>query len=669
MKVSYDWLCHYCRPLPPPSEVSELFTRLGLEVDAVTELGGDTVFDLEITANRPDLLSMIGVARDVAAATGAELNVPTAKLPPTGAESVGELTRVSLDAHDLCIRYTARLVRGVTVGPSPSWLADRLEGLGLRPVNNIVDITNFVLMECGQPLHAFDFDKLDGGRIVVRRARPGETLTVIDGTEHELTEEMLVIADEQRPTAVAGVMGGLATEIGDRTTNVLLESARFLPAGIRRTSRALGLSSDSSYRFERGIDPAVVGWGSARAAQMIVELAGGELAEGMIDVGQPPEEPVEVRLRPERASRLIGVDIPADRQRAMLAALGCEPIGEQKDAIVFRVPPSRPDLSREVDLIEEVARLHGYDKVPQETTMPVRAVPDQPFDVLARRVRDLATSMGYNEARTSSFAASDAAERFDHWSSKPNILRNPVSQDEPALRTSLLPGLLAAKRTNLHRGVPEVALFELSRVYGRSGDGPGERTCLAFLDDDGFAALRGTLDVLFEHLGLADRVHYHEYGDANFAEGASAKLTLDGRTLGLAGETTADSTAMLDLKRPTVVAELDFDVLLEVAEPVRRYQPLAKFPPVKRDFCVVVDESVTWAQLEECVRKQVGPMAEQMGFLSVYRGDQIGRDEKAVAFSLTFRAEDRTLTGGEVDQAASKAIQALEEKYDARLRQ
>ncbi|MFO7900752.1 MAG: phenylalanine--tRNA ligase subunit beta, partial [Planctomycetota bacterium] len=446
------------------------------------------------------------------------------------------------------------------------------------------------------------------------------------------------------------------------------ESAWFLPAGIRRTSRALGLASDSSYRFERGIDPAGVDWGSERAAAMIVEIAGGELADGVIDVGRPPGEPAVVRLRPDRVSHVIGVDIPADRQRAMLEALGLEPVDEEDDAVTYRVPSWRPDVTREIDLIEEVARLYGYDQVPKETKMRVRAVPEQPFDLLARMVRDLASSMGYNEARTSSFSATEPARQFRHWSPEPNVLRNPVSQDEPALRTSLLPGLLAAKRTNLHKGTPAVALFELSRIYERTADGPGERTCLAFLDDDGFESLRGALDVLFEHLGLAGRVHYAEYGDANLAAGASAELTLDGRRLGLAGRITTEAASRLGLKDAPVVAELDFDALLEAAELGRRYRPVAKFPPVKRDFSVVVDESVTWHQLEECVREQVGPLVEGMEFLSVYRGEQIGGNRKAVAFSLTFRAEDRTLTGDEVDEAASNAIRALADRYDAELR-
>ncbi|MFW6107591.1 MAG: phenylalanine--tRNA ligase subunit beta [bacterium] len=668
MKVSYDWLQQYCRVGVAPAELARMMPGLGLEVEAVTEPGADTVFELEITANRSDLLSMIGVARELAAATGTELDVPEVGLPEPGAESIDDLTSVDLQAPDLCLRYTARLVRGVTIGPSPSWLADRLERLGLRPVNNVVDITNFVLMECGQPLHAFDFGRLAEGRIVVRRADPGETLTVIDGTEHELTDEMLVIADADRPTAVAGVMGGLETEIGDDTTDILLESAWFLPAGIRRTSRALGLASDSSYRFERGIDPAGVDWGSERAAAMIVEIAGGTLADGVIDVGRPPGQPAVVRLRPDRASRVIGVDIPADRQRAMLETLGFESAEDHDDAIAFRVPLCRPDVTREIDLIEEVARLYGYDKVPKETKMRVRAVPEQPVDLLARKVRDLAASMGYNEARTSSFSSTALAGQFRHWSPEPNVLRNPVSQDEPALRTSLLPGLLGAKRTNLHKGTPAVALFELSRIYERRADGPGERTCLAFLDDDGFESLRGALDVLFEHLGLAGRVHYAPYGDANLAAGASAKLTLAGRTLGLAGRITREAAAGLDLKETPVVAELDFDALLEAAELERRYRPVAKFPPVKRDFSLVVGESVTWHQLEECVRGQVGPLVETMEFLSVYRGDQIGGDRKAVAFSLTFRAEDRTLTGDEVDKAASDAIQALADRYGAELR-
>ncbi len=667
MNVSCEWLREYCDFALSPEELAAALPELGLEVDSVESVGADTALELEITANRPDLLSMIGVAREIAALTGLPLRIPDVALECAG-DDVAVLTSVELAAPDLCPRYTARLVTGITVGPSPAWLARRLEAVGLRPVNNIVDITNFVLMECGQPLHAFDFDRLRGGRIVVRRAKPGEPVTVIDGSVHKLTNEMLVIADAEAPTAVAGVMGGLETEISDATTNVLLESAAFLSTNIRRTSAALGLSSDSSYRFERSIDPRGVDWGSERAAALIAELAGGSVCRGMIDVGRGPEPERTISLRPARASAVLGVDIPAEQQAALLEPLGFEVVAETADALDVRVPSFRQEVRREIDVISEVARAHGYSNVPQETHMPVRAVPGQKIDVVSDRVRGLCVGLGYNEACTSSFIAAGVAERFQHWSPGVHLIRNPVSREEPALRTSLIPQLLAAKRTHLNKGVSGSALFEISRVYEVGSDGPSERTCLTLLDDDGFGSVRGALDEVLARLGLAGEVSYAEYADANLAAGQSARLTLGDRPFGFAGVITGDLAAVFDLRTTPAVAELDFDVLVELAEPVRRHQPLPRFPAVRRDLCVVVDEGVPWADVCARAGEAAGELAESVAFLSEYRGEQIERGKKALAFTVTYRAGDRTLTGEEADGAMAAVAGAMQAEFGATVR-
>jgi phenylalanyl-tRNA synthetase beta chain len=667
MNVSYNWLREYCDLKQSPDELTKLLPELGIEVESIDTVGGDTVFECEITANRPDLLSMIGVAREVAAGVGAPLTVPDVKLDCQG-DDVAGLTRVELECPDLCLRYTARLIRGVTIGTSPDWLLQRLEAVGLRPVNNIVDITNFVLMECGQPLHAFDFDKLRGGRIVVRAARPGEKITVIDGTEHKLDASMCVIADAEVPTAVAGVMGGLDTEIGDATTNVLLESAEFLPANIRRTSRALGLASDSSYRFERGVDPQGIDWGSERAAVLIAEIAGGTVESGVIDVGRPAPQPAVVQLRPDRARMLIGADIADDEQCAMLERLGFSVVAKREGEMDVRVPTSRAEVHREVDLIEEITRAYGYSKVPEKTQIPVRAVPAQKFDIVSRKVRELCAGMGYHEARTSSFIAPAVTARFTHWSENVNLLRNAMSAEEPALRTSLIPALLGVKRTNANRGAAEVALFELTRVYGVADGKPGERTCLTLLDDSGFPAVRGALDRIFGQLNVADRVVFSSRDDANFAAGRGASIMLDGQLLGVLGEIGGDLAASFDLKSCPVVAELDFNLLLDSADLSRQYQPLPKFPAVHRDLCVVVDRGVAWQDIAGSVRADGPPLTEAIEFLSVYEGEKVASGKKAVAFAITYRADDRTLTGEEADAAVRQVVDALGSKFGAKLR-
>jgi len=667
MKVSCDWLRQYCDTKLTGEEIAHMLPDLGLEVESVREAGGDAVLELEITANRPDLLSVIGVAREVAAATGCELGIPGPGLECAGGD-IAPLTSVELAAPDLCIRYTARLVTGVKVGPSPAWLAERLESVGLRPVNNVVDITNFVLMECGQPLHAFDFDKLRGRRVVVRRAKPGEEITVIDGGVHKLTGEMLVIADAEVPAAVAGVMGGAATEISGSTTNVLLESAVFLPASVRRTSRALGLASDSSALFERGVDPRCVDWGAERAAAMMADLAGGKVAKGVIDVGQAPPKERVVTLRIKRTNMLLGVAIPAERQRHLLAGLGFEVVAERPGELDLAVPTFRQEVTREVDLIEEVARAHGYADIPQVTNMRVRAIPVQKVDSVSAEVRELCVGLGYIEARTPSFTATALAERCRHWSDRVNVIRNPVNREEPALRTSLVPALLRVKQTNLNKGTPRSPLFELSRIYGASSGTPAERTCLGLLDDRGFASLRGALDAVFDRLGVSHPVEYAEYEDRNFAPGRSAKLTLDGTLLGLAGEATRELAGLFDLKEAPAVAEVDFDRLVEAAAPARRYEPLPRFPAVRRDLCVVVDEAVKWAAIRGRAAEAAGELGESVTFLSEYRGDQIEPGRKALAFSVTCRAGDRTLTGEEADGVMAGVAETMRREFAAELR-
>ncbi len=667
MNLSYDWLREYCDLKQSPEDLAKLLPELGIEVESVRTVGRDTVFECEVTANRPDLLSIIGMAREIGAATGTRLKLPRLCIECRGQDVAG-LTRVDLRCQELCLRYTARLVRGVKVGPSPDWLKTRLEAVGLRPVNNIVDITNFVLMECGQPLHAFDFDRLREGRIVVRTAAPGEKITLIDGTEHELNASMCVIADAEVPTAVAGVMGGLETEIRETTTNVLLESAEFLPANIRRTSKALGLSSDSSYRFERGVDPQGVDWASERAAQLMVELAGGTVEHGVIDVGRPAPEPAVVRFRPQRARQVIGADISDSLQGEMLERLGFSVAARRDDEVDVRVPTSRSEVQREIDLIEEIARAYGYSRVPQETRMAVRAVLNQKVDLVSRKVREWCAGMGYHETRTSSFMACDVAARFTHWTDGVNTLRNAVSAQERALRTSLIPSLLNVKQTNANRGTAEVMLFELTRAYGVAEGKPNERTCLALLDDGGFAALRGALDLLFTHLGVAGRITFARSDEAIFAPGRAAIVRLDDRVLGVLGEVSQSIAALFDLKSCPTVAELDFDLLLEAADLTRSHRPLPRFPAVRRDLCVIVDQDTPWQELARCAQADGSPLTEAVEFLSVYEGDKVANGKKAVAFAVTYRADDRTLTGAEVDVAVGEVLARLKARFGAELR-
>ena len=450
-------------------------TQVGIKLTEA--LGGsDTLFDIEVTPNRPDWLSVIGIAREVSALTGNPLKTQAGTpVPPTikeGTESTEKLTSVKLDAPELCPRYTARVIRGVKIGPSPAWLKRTLEKVGMRSINNVVDVTNYVMLECGQPLHAFDYNLLGEHRIVVRRATNGERFVAIDDSQHELSSEMLVIADAKRAVALAGVMGGKDSEINAGTTDVLLESAYFSPPNVRKTSKKLGLSSESSYRFERGADIDGVIWASNRASQLIQETAGGQIARGIIDAIAKPVAKWKVRCRYSQVNRLLGIDVPPDTVKKIFAGLGLkveEGRGEREECEV-EIPTFRVDLEREADLIEEVCRVHGVEKVPARM-QPVTATVsefDAKWDALSR-IRQKLTALGFHEAQNQTMVAEDEPGRSQKGA--PTILRlqNPLNADQQALRSALVPGLLANLRTNVSRHQFDVRLFEIGRVFASDG--------------------------------------------------------------------------------------------------------------------------------------------------------------------------------------------------------
>ena len=508
MATSLNWLNSYLDRPTDANEAEDVLTDVGFPFDGADELDdGDWQLDVEVTSNRPDCLCHAGLARELAARTGRTFTAPPLDLPDATGPAVDTQTSVTIepDAADLCTLYTARVIRGVSIGPSPDWLTQRIEAIGLRPVNNVVDITNFVLHEMGQPLHAFDMNLLAERRIVVRRANDGEDFTAIDGTKHKLRNDMLVIADAERPVAIAGIMGGLDSEVGDATTDILLESARFDPLSTRTTSRALKLSSDSSHRFERGVDPHGVDAASRRAAALIVELAGGELAEGVVVAGGTPPATTLVSLRPERCRKLMGVDMPVEHMVEHLAALGLQPDWEpEADQITCTVPSHRAaDLTREIDLIEEIARMHGYDHIGFEPKMQITARRPQ-VEVLARNeIGRALVAHGYHETITFSFASPKHAEPFRaDW--EPVRVDEEKKKAEPELRPSLLPSLLECRKSNQDAGNQGVRLFEVAQVFGNTDAGYVDPARLGLLADcaggsvdaksDALRGLRGTLE-------------------------------------------------------------------------------------------------------------------------------------------------------------------------------
>ncbi len=677
MKVTYSWLKEYCPFDLTVEALEDRITETGLEVETREPLGDDWLLDVKVTANRSDLLSLIGVAREIAAATGAPLKAPSVEFCES-AQKAHSLTSVRVNDTALCPRYTARVIQGVKVGPSPAWLVKRIESLGLRSINNIVDVTNFVMLECGQPLHAFDFDLLRGRRIVVRRAAAGERLTAIDGSKHDLNPDILVIADESRPVAVAGVMGGLETEVGAVTKNVLLESALFNQVSIRRTSRRLGLASDSSYRFERGVDPVGVEWASRRAARLIQEAAGGQIAAGVIDASVVDLAPKSVAMRFARLSGLLGMDVPADAAVRILQSLGFEVRERDAVRVVVAVPGFRQaDVYREADLIEEVGRLHGYDNLPNRTTMKVAVAPRSKTEIVRGVTRDLLLGAGYSEAVTISLLAEKASALVSPWTeAAPMRVQNPMVKGLDLLRRSLIPGLLEIKQINQRHGVgraPDVgrvAFFDLANVYlpVAGQEIPRHQQCLAILEEEGFGRLKGAVEMLLDRLGLAAACEFAAGGPPVFAAEERCTVMLSGKPLGFLGRLAAEAAAAYDLRTPPFLAELDFDLLAGEASLDKRFRRLPAFPAVVRDLAVVVPENVTWNAVRQCVRQAGAELLAGIQFFDVYRGKQILEGRKSLAFSLTFQSPARTLTSKEVDDVQSAIVAALAQTLGAELR-
>jgi phenylalanyl-tRNA synthetase beta chain len=590
---------------------------------------GDTIFDIEVTPNRPDWLSVIGIAREVAALTGNPL-----KLPEVSFAESGEIeASVRVDAPELCPRYTARLIRGVKIGPSPAWLKQALEKVGLRSINNVVDVTNYVLMECGHPLHAFDYNLLRGHQIVVRRAENGERYEAIDDSKHELTSEMLVIADAERTVALAGIMGGKNSEINDGTTDVLLEAAYFNPPNIRWTSKRLGLASDSSYRFERGTDIEGLVFASNRAAALIQQLAGGQIACGMIDALAKPIERRRVTCRYAQVNRLLGVEAPTATVKRIFVGLGLSVTKEDAEASEVEVPTFRVDLEREADLIEEVCRIYGVEKIPSAMLPSTAQVSE--FDAewdARRRVRETLNALGFHEALNQTMVADGVAK-----------LRNPLSSDMTALRSSLVPGLLNNLRTNVSRHQFDVRLFEIGRVFASDGT---ESLKLALV----MTGRRTAGD--WER---TEKVDCFDLKGALEELGATAEIR----------EIPAAQARKMDLRDAVFVAELD---LPAASRAEKQFRELPKFPSVVRDMAMVVPEEVRHADVMAAIEKCRSKDLESVQLFDIFRGGQIPAGKKSMAYSLTFRA-DRNLTDAEVNAAHEQMKRQLQQRLPCEIRE
>lgn len=676
--------------------------------------GSDVVFDLEVTPNRPDLNSVAGIAREIAAVTGNKLRLPdvnSAGTHPTASQTsrkangdavervpASDLVAVRIEDAEHCPRYTARVVQGVKIGPSPDWLRSALEKVGIRSINNVVDVTNFVMLEIGQPLHAFDYHLIAKGAdgkpaIVIRRAQDGELFTTLDEQKRTLTSDMLLIADEQKGIALAGVMGGANTEINDQTVDVLIESAYFSPANIRRTSKQLGLRSESSYRFERGADVGICDWASQRAVQLILETAGGQLAEGVVDAYPKPVEPKRVTLRHRKVNELLGITLQPEEMEFYLGQLGLKalnrkarPVGEDgpMEPTTFQIPTWRVDLKREADLIEEIERLHGLDKVP--ATPPRGALGTNAFDGIHDQIaeaRRILSGLGLNEAQGQTLIAK--SEIRTSLDDEIVALANPLSSDMDVLRPSLLPGLIHSLRHNVTRKNYDVALFEVGRVFTMAKGAAreerrvalaitGQRQAAFWSGDEreakfDAADLKGFVEELLEQFGVRGFTFTRRTGSTALLL-ESATIALGGKLpLGELGQLSPLLAKKYDLRDAVFLAELNLDQLIARRNPAKSFKPLPQFPSIRRDVAMLVPETTTHDAVLAAVRQAKPANLENVQLFDVFRGKHVPEGQKSLAYAFTYRAADKTLTDGEANAAHTKVVEAFRVQLQANVRE
>ena len=687
MLISYNWLRELTDTKLDPQEVRERLTNVGLAVDAVEERAGDFVLDVEVPSNRGDCLSHVGIARELAVIEKSQVSSFKFQVPkPEGKAS--DFASVEISDPDLSPRYAARVVRGVKIAPSPEWLTNRLETIGQRPINNVADITNYVLHELGQPLHAFDLAKLGESRIVVRRATSGETLKTLDGIERKLDAEMLVIADASRSVAVAGVMGGEESEIANTTRDVLIESAYFDPASVRRTARLLGLHTEASHRFERGVDPEGVLRAQERCIALISEIAGGVATEDAVDVYPSPLPARAVELRPERIQTITGLQVETAEMLRILTALGFKLRENNPAKLAFAIPSWRHDVAIEEDLVEEVARHTGYDKI--GTGLPPASLAGEyhSSETRKRALRQAMSGRGFDEAISLSFTELTEdfalipgfAERGPEGSV---TLANPIIEGASRMRQTLLPGLLNSIRHNLNHGIRNVCLFETGRVFAVSSPGelPLEREAFALVATGGameadraevscevdFFDLKGALESAMEAMNLP-ALDFEMAAVKHLRPGQSAAISAVGTRVGSIGRLAETVAAAHKFRQPVFVAEVDLTALLEIKERPVLYSPLPRFPSIVRDVSLLVERKVTLADLLRAVRDQKVEQCVGAKFVGAYEGEGIPESKRSVTLRIEYRASDRTLRDEEVDEMHSSLLLALRLQFAAELR-
>ena len=695
MKVVYNWLKEFVEVKASPEDLRARLSLVGIAVDSIDETVAGPVLDAEITANRPDCLGHLGIAREVAAI----YRVPLKPLHPNLkeiTEKAAGATRVKIEAPELCGRFTARVIRGVKVQPSTDWLRQRLEAIGEKSINNVVDVTNYVMFELGHPLHAFDFDKLAEHQLVVRRAQPGEKIKTLDGGEHKLTKDMCVIADAQRAVSIGGIMGGANSEISLSTKDILIECAWFDPISIRRSAKALGLRTEASYRFERGADPEMTELASRRAAELIQQVAGGEILAGVVDIYPHREPEKKIELSRKELLRVMGADIPDRDIEQILSALGFHPVRVDSNrgsdgsiAAVWecRAVSWRQDVTRSIDLIEEVARHYGYDKFPPRLPPAKIAAHRLPHAEAQDRLRERIVALGYQEIVEIPIVDTKRDELFRSGGLEPALIGNPLAEDAAVMRSSGTVSMLRAIEWNLNHGQRNLRLFEIGKTYElRNGEpvetpvltlgitgSAREKTIYEGARDFEFADLKGDLDTIG---GLAGGFTWESGGPQWLSGARAARLHLTHKTgqrefIGTAGQIAKRIADEFKFRQNVLVAELKLESLLtglENAAAALRFKPLPRFPAVERDFSVVLADGVQFAQVEDAIRSLGIPELQSIEALDLFRGGQVAAGKYSLMIRVTFQSAEATFTDARLNDFSSRIVEALQQKLGATLR-
>jgi len=659
--------------------------------DIVQFLGlDDCILNFDLTPNRSDCLSVINIARDIAAILGKEVKLPEIKFAEID-KKVEEVAEIKIEAPELCRRYVARVIEGVEIKPSPQWLQHKLRCAGMRSINNVVDITNFVLLEMGQPLHAFDYYFLKEGKIIVRQAHAKEKIRTLDEVERELTEDMLLITDPEKAVAIAGVMGGKNSEVKENTTTVLIESAYFDPTSIRRTSTRLGLRSEASIRFEKGINIETTVDAANRAAQLMQQLGGGQILKGVIDNYPNPLKRPIIDLELAKVNKVLGTDIDFAKIKNILTDLNFAILKDTENIITVEVPPYRPDVTIAEDLIEEVARIYGYDNIP--TTLPYGATSKGQKTAeqkLRDKILDILAARGLHEVINFSFINKTNFDKLllsnEDSRRKAIPVLNPLSEEHGFMRTSLLPGLFDTLQRNINRRNENLGIYELGKVYlprnlSEKAGLPEEKWILGIAlrgillsdwQEKGkavdFYYLKGIVEDLFSQLNIEQVTFKPFQNNPSYHPGRTANIYIEDKLVGILGEVHPRVAENYDLPQRNYVAELDVDILLKMGQGTVRFKQLPKFPAVNRDLAIVVKDEIAASDIMNTICEQGGELLVDVQIFDLYKGNQVSKGHKSIAFSLTFQAEDRTLTDKEINEIHERIEKTLSDKYAATLR-